>query len=150
MAVSGSAADKKSSFSGEWKLDREKTVLENARLFMSKITFILKNDSLYTTRVYENENGEQYPFNENLTLDGKESSITVYDMPRKAKATWSEQDGSLVIETTTTYSGNSGEVNIVSKETWKVDENAALLTAEFIIKTAQGESKGTHYFRKVK
>jgi len=148
VALSVSAGDKKAGYVGEWKLDREKTNLGNAQLFMSKISIQLKNDSLITIRTYENNNGEQYPFNENLTLDGKEYKITVYDLPRKAKASWSQGDNALVIETTTTFYGNSGEENVVAKETWRVDETGNLLTGEFILKTSQGESKGTHFFRK--
>ncbi len=148
FAVSASAGDKKTSYSGEWKLDREKTMLENTQLFMSKISFNLKNDSLFTVRTYENGNGEQYPFDENLTLDGKEYKITIYDMPRKARAYWSKEDGSLTIETTTTFNGNAGEENIITKETWRVDENGTRLTADFTMKTSQGELKGTHYFKK--
>jgi hypothetical protein len=147
-AILAFAGDKMSNFSGDWKLDREKTNLGNAQLFMSKISIKLKNDSLFTVRTYENGNGEQYPFDEKLTLDGKEYKMTIYDMPRKAKAYWSENDQSLVIETTTTFYGNSGEENVVAKEIWKADENGTLLTGDFTIKTSQGESKGTYYFKK--
>ena len=71
---------------GEWKLNREKTILADNQLFLSKITIQVKGDSLLTTRVYENDNGEEYPFEENLTLDGKDCKIVIYEMPRTSKA----------------------------------------------------------------
>lgn len=142
------AGDKKNSYSGVWKFNKEKTPPVNSRLFLSKISFTLKNDSLFTVREYENNNGETYPFNENLTMDGKEYKIVIYDLPRKARAYWSEQDGSLVIESTTTFNGNSGEEDFISNETWRSDESGNLLTVDFTVKLSSGESKGTYYFIK--
>ena len=61
----------KPDFTGEWKLNREKTALTDNSLFLSGITIKIKADTLFTSRVYENSNGEQYPFDENLTrLEG--------------------------------------------------------------------------------
>jgi len=54
----------KSDFSGEWKLNKEKSVLADNQLFLSGITIQLRSDSMLTARVYENGNGEQYPFQE--------------------------------------------------------------------------------------
>lgn len=148
IVVSVSAVSKKNSYAGEWKLDREKTVSGNSRLMLSKITFNLKNDSLFTARVYENANGEEYPFTENLTMDGKEHEIRIYDMPRKARAYWSQQDGLLIIETTTTFLRDSVGVDVVSKETWKVNETGSILVADYVSTTTEGEVKGTVFFKK--
>ena len=150
ITISVSAGDKKTNFSGDWKLDREKTVLANSQLFLSKINFNMKNDSLLTVRTYENANGEQYPFNENLTMDGKEYKITIYDMPRKSKAYWSDNNESIVIESTTTFYGNSGEVDFITKENWMVDETGTQLKFDFTGKTSTDESKGTYYFKKAR
>ena len=148
LVVSVNAGNNKNSYLGVWKLNKEKTPPANSRLFLSKISFNLKNDSLLTIRTYENDNGETYPFNENLTMDGKEYNIVIYDLPRKAKASWSQQDGSLVIESTTTFNGNSGEQNFISSETWKADETGTSLSVDYIIKLSSGDSKGTYYFTK--
>jgi hypothetical protein len=140
----------KPSFSGEWKLNREKTALTDNQLFLSGITVQIKGDSLLTKRVYENANGEQYPFDENVTLTGKEAKITIYEMPRVTKATGVNTDGSINLESKTTFNGNSGEDNLVAKETWKVSSDAKMLTIEFSNKMSAGESGGTLYFNKVK
>jgi hypothetical protein len=140
----------KAGFSGEWKLNREKTVLGDSQLFMSGVTLLLKGDSLLTTRVYENGNGEQYPFDEDLSLDGKECKIIIYDMPRTSKATRSKSDGSISIESKTTFYGNNGEEDMIAKETWKVDSEGRILTIDFTNTMTGNEMTGTHYYNKVK
>ena len=148
FVIAAIAGDNKTGYTGVWKLNKEKTPAANSRLFLSKISFTLKKDSLYTIRTYENENGETYPFNENLTLDGKEYTIDVYNIPRKAKAHWSEKDGNLVIEAVTTFNGNSGEENFISNEVWKVDEGGNSLTVDYVNKLSAGEFKGSFSFIK--
>jgi len=148
IAAAVYAGDKNSSFSGVWKLNREKTPSANGQIFLSKMSIILKNDSLLTVRTYENSNGETYPFNENLTMDGKEHKIVIYDMPRKSKASWSEQGKSLVIESTTTFTRDSGEENLISTETWKMDDSGTSLTVDYTTTLSSGTFKGSYYFMK--
>ena len=140
----------KTDFSGEWKLNKEKTVLTDNQIFLSGITIQLKSDSLLTTRVYENGNGEEYPFEENLSLDGKESKIIIFDMPRTSKATSSDTTGSIKIESTTTFNGNNGSEDMTAKETWKVENEGQMLTLEFTNKMSGNETTGTYYYNKVK
>lgn len=139
----------KSGFTGEWKLNTEKTVLADNQLFLSGIKVMQKNDSLLITRTYQNSNGDEYPFDENLSLDGKESKIIIYDMPRTSKATKSAADGSIQIESTTTFSGQNGDENLVSKESWSVDSVGNLLTIGFTNKMSSGSVTGTNYYNKV-
>jgi hypothetical protein len=134
-------------FSGEWKINKEKlTVVEN-QLVLSKITIQLKADSLMTTRVYENGMGEEFPFDENLTLDGKECKIVIYEMPRTSKASRTP-DGAITIASATTFYGNSGEEDMVAKETWKVDNEGKTLTLEFSNTMSGVESTGTYIYDK--
>jgi hypothetical protein len=135
---------------GEWKINREKTVIAENQLLLSKVTLQLKGDSLLTTRTYEDPNGTEYPFEENLTLDGKESKITIYEMPRTSKATRSGTDGSIIIESTTTFNNNGVEDNLKAKEVWKLDTEGKILSVEFTNKMSAGEVAGTSYYNKVK
>ncbi|MCX6253146.1 MAG: hypothetical protein NTV31_01570 [Bacteroidia bacterium] len=144
FSVSGQTAG----FSGEWKLNKEKTVLADDQLFLSSVNITLKNDSLLTTRVYENGMGEEYPFKENLSLDGKECKIVIFEMPRTSKASLSDTVGCLRIESTTTFQGNYGEDNMIAKETWKVDAEGNTLIIDFTNKTSDGEVVGTYYYNK--
>jgi hypothetical protein len=140
----------KPGLTGEWKLNTEKTVLADNQLFLSGIKVMQKNDSLLITRTYQNSNGDEYPFDENLSLDGKESKITIYDMPRTSKATKSADDGSILIESTTTFSGQNGDENLISKESWNVDSEGKLLTINFTNKMSNGTVTGTNFYNKVK
>ena len=150
ITFSFSALGQRANFSGEWKLNKEKTVLADNQLFLSRVTIQLKSDSLLSTRVYENANGEEYPFEENLSLDGKECKIVIFDMPRTTKASRSDTDGSLIIESTTTFNGNNGEENLTAKETWKVDDEGETLTIGFTNKMSGSETVGTNYYNKIK
>jgi hypothetical protein len=144
------ATAQKTDLSGEWKLNKEKTVLAENQLFLSGITIQLKSDSLITTRVYENGNGEEYPFDEKLSLDGKECKIVIFDMPRTSKATRSDSDGSIAIASTTTFNGSNGEEDMVANETWKLENDGQLLTLVFTNKMSGNETTGTYYYNKVK
>lgn len=138
-----------SPMSGNWKLDKVKTAIADNNLFLSRITVQLKKDSILTTRVYENANGEEYPFVENLTLDGKDCKITIYDMPRTSKASRAS-DGGILIESKTTFYGNNGEEDMIAKEAWKVDKEGKVLSIDSTNSIAGNESKGISYYNKVK
>ncbi len=140
----------KADMSGEWKLNKEKSVIADGQLFLTSITIKIKPDSLLTTRVYENGNGEQYPFDENLSLDGKECKLVIYDMPRTSTATRSDSDGSIKISSATTFNGNNGEENMTAKESWKLDNEGQMLTLEFTNAMSGNESTGTYFYDRAK
>ena len=148
--ASFSAQAQNSALTGEWKLNREKTVLADNQLFLSKVIIQVKGDSLLTTRVYENGNGEEYPFEENLTLDGKDCKVTIYEMPRTSKASRVNSDGSILIESKTTFTGNNGQEDLLAKETWKVDNESKMLIIDFTNKMSAGEVTVKSYYNKVK
>ena len=136
--------------SGEWKLNKEKSTVADAQLFLSKITIQVKSDSLFTTRVYENGNGEEYPFEENLSLDGKDCKIVIYEIPRTSKATRSATDGSIMIASSTTFNNGNGPEDMTANETWKMDNDGHFLTLTFNNKMSGNEMTGTYYFEKAK
>jgi hypothetical protein len=140
----------KDNFSGEWKLNKEKSALTDTQLFLSKITILLKSDSLLTTRTYENGNGEEYPFDEKLSLDGKDCKIVVFNMPRTSKATLSDADKSIKITSATTFTGNNGEEDMTADETWKLENDGQFLTLSFSNKMSGNDMTGKYYFERVK
>lgn len=150
LISSFSAKAQNASFTGEWTLNKEKTILVDNQLFLRKIKIELINDSILMTRTYQNSNGEDYPFDENLSLDGKESKIIIYDMPRTSNAKKSATNGTILIESKTTFNNNNVEDNMIAKETWKVDNEGNMLAIEFTNKTKGGETSGVHYYNKVK
>ncbi|HEX2976455.1 MAG TPA: hypothetical protein VHO68_11020 [Bacteroidales bacterium] len=132
-------------FDGAWKINAAKSTVPTDQLYLSKINFKVKGDSLYTTRYYQSPDGQEYPFDEVLTLDGTEHKLTIYDMPRVTKASKGE-NGAIVIESKTTFYGNGGEDNLTAKETWKVDGNT--LVQDFTNQMSGQEFKGTFYYMK--
>lgn len=140
----------KPDFSGEWKINKEKTVLPENQLFLSAITIQFKNDSLFTERVYVNGNGDEYPFIENLSLDGKDCKMVIYEMPRTTKVARSSSEGSLMFESSTIFQGNNGADTLSAKETLKIDTEGKILTMDFTNKSSAGETSGTNYYNKAK
>ena len=146
-AFSFDVSAQKSSFSGTWKLDRVKSLLPEYTPILTKITVDLKTDSLLTKRFYDVGDGQEYPFDEKLPLNGTNVSITIYDMPRKANVTWSDKDNTINLTSTITYYDSGSPVDFNSKETWKVDQSNTL-TISFVNKSNQGESTGEFVFTK--
>jgi len=138
----------KSDFNGTWKLDRTKSTLVEYTPTLARIDIKISGDSLLTERYYDTGDGQEYPFTENLTLDGKEYSMTIYDMPRKIKAVWSEQDGSVIVESITTFMGDMGSQDFISKEAWKVDKTTNTFTISFTNKMGGNDSAGAYILNK--
>jgi hypothetical protein len=134
-------------FSGEWKLNKEKSTVADNSLFVSKIIIHQKPDSLLTNRLYENNNGEEYTFDENFSLDGKDTKLTVYDLPRTSRATIGQADGTLNINSTTTFNGSE---DFVAVEKWKLENEGKVLTLAFTNKMSGNEISGTYYYEKSK
>lgn len=143
------AVGQSNSFSGEWKFNREMSTASSNQLILAKITVLQKSDSILTTRVYENDNGEQYPFKENLPLNGKECKIVIFDMPRISSASLSS-GGSLNFESTTTFYGNSGSDNLKTKETWSIQNAGKSLKIDFTTTYSGGSATGVQYFDRIK
>lgn len=135
-------------FSGNWVIDKELSKMPDGNIQICKIKIIQEGDKIATTRTYENDYGEEYPFSEDLTLGGGPLEHYIYDMPRKADAQWAEDKKSIIFESTTTFYGDSGEVNFVAKEKWNVDKKAETFTISFTTSTSQGEQQGTAVFKK--
>ena len=133
-------------YSGEWKLNKEKTgTVGDQQYSLASIKINLTKDSLLTTRVYENVNGEEYSFDENLSLNDKESDITVFGMPRTAKASLSGKDGFLRIESTIVVNSEKHATN----EIWSREKDGKTLTVSFTtITPGMADKIGKKYFEK--
>ena len=148
VAFSMALAKENMDFSGDWVLDKKLSKMPDGNIQISKIKITQDGDKIATRRTYANEYGEEYPFAEDLTLGGDELEHFIYDMPRKAAAKWSEDKKNIVFESTTTFSGDSGEVDFVAKEKWSMDNKIETFTIEFTSSTPHGELQGTAVFKK--
>ena len=142
------AAKKISHFSGEWSLDTEKSDVSEMQLYLLNISVEATKDSLLTARVYSTESGEWFPFDENVSLDGTVLEHVIFDMPRKVSAVAENKGANIVVNSTTTFYGNSGEVDILIKETWSVDKKDKILTIDFVTTWPDGEATQTLYYKK--
>jgi hypothetical protein len=148
IIFSDSAMGQKADFTGTWKIDNTKIPVTGNFPVLIRININIKGDSLLTERIYNTGDGREYPFNENLTLDGKEYLMTVYEMPRKSVASWKEKDVILVHQSTTTANGSNGPVDFKSTETWTVDSVNHILTISFRNTSYEGELTGAFIFNK--
>jgi len=137
------ATAQKMNLNGKWKADVSKSSVISNNPFLVRIDVKISGDSLFTERYYDIGDGQTYPFTENLTLDGKEHDITVYDMPRKTTAIWSEDEGMLKLVSSMSTYGGSGPADFVSKETWKVAEDGKILTISFANTMNGSDSEGS-------
>jgi hypothetical protein len=69
-------------------------------------------------------------------------------MPRKTKAGMADQDATLNIESTTTFNGQDGTADFLSKESWKVDKTTNILSINFVNTISGTEEKGVFVFNK--
>jgi len=148
FAVSVNVTGQISDFSGTWKLDRAKSTQMDYFPTLVKLVVVVRSDTLYTERTYESGDGQEYPFTENVSIDGKEYKITIYDMPRVSKAVWLSSDSILSVESVTTYYGSNGSEDFKSREAWKLDEKNKVLTVNFTNNSSSGEFSGAFVFNK--
>ena len=149
LSVSLFAGKKKVNFSGKWVLDKEKTEIAENSIFLTEISIKQVGDSLFTVRTYENDyDGGVYPFDEDLTLDGKEYEIYIYNMPRTASASWSKKGKSIIINSKITFYGDQGDVDMIAEETFTLEKKGTLLLINLKSKTGEEETEVILYFKK--
>ena len=149
LSVSLFAGKKKVNFSGKWVLDKEKTEIAENSIFLVEISIKQVGDSLFTVRSYENDNdGGVYPFDEDITLDGKEYEIFIYDMPRTASAKWADKGKSIVINSKITFYGDQGDVDMIAEETLTLEEKGTVLLINLKSKTGEEETEVILHFKK--
>jgi hypothetical protein len=146
MTLTTVLSGQKAEFNGSWKLDRTKAGPAGELPLLVNLRITIKGDTLKTTRSYELNDGQQYPFEEQVIIGGKEVEIYIYDMPRKIKANWLENGAALNFISTTTFYGDSGSQNFVSDETWKVDKASGTLTISSVNRTPAGEFNAAFVF----
>jgi len=148
LSITSFASSGNANYSGEWKLDKEKSDLSDSPLYLSKIKITQEENSLQTTRTYMNQNGEQYPFDEVITVDGEEREIMIYEMKRRTSARWSEDGKSLLIKSITKYYGDSGEEEFSIKETVSLNDEGTILSIAYTTNSVYGENTGTYFYSK--
>jgi mannan endo-1,4-beta-mannosidase len=117
-------------FSGEWIFNEERSVLDN--FGMSSIPYKMKvtqgeNDfAIQKTIILEYT--DDMITNENLTLDGKECASEFWNSPRITKATWSQKNDTLFVDSKVMGKRNGQKLEMVSHESWTLHDRGTILS----------------------
>jgi hypothetical protein len=142
-------------FSGEWKLNEQKSDLgQFGGRGAAKTIKVSSSDAkgISIERTSTNQNGEAVVRKENLTFDGKESESAggFGNSTRKATAKWSDDSQSMIINAVMTFDRDGEKMEIKQKETWKLGDNGQTLTIESSSSSSFGESTMKLVYEKVK
>lgn len=118
----------KANFSGEWKLNEEKSELGDfgGRFVARSIKAEQKDDAITIAKTSPGFNGgDPVTTMQTLTFDGKESEITVFGgAKRKSTAKWSEDGQALTFNHTTTFERDGQTNEFKGTETWTMKDGA--------------------------
>jgi hypothetical protein len=123
----------KANFSGEWKLNEQKSTLGQygGRMAAKKLKLNGQTDSLSIQRTATSQDGNEVTMNERLTFDGKETESTLFtNSKKKSTAKWSDDGKSLNVNSTITLDRNGETIEIKVTETWKLADDGKALTIE--------------------
>ena len=141
----------KTDFSGDWKLNEEKSELPERGRRMLSLTLVIKqkDNVLDVTRTYSGRDGAEYTLEEKLTLDGKESTTTFRESPKTTTVKWSEDRKSLHMVSKMIFSRNGNEFEIDTKEVWKFNSDGEL-AIDITSTTPRGERQMALVYSKKK
>lgn len=132
------------SFSGTWKLNKEKCTL-NEQFSMAPGQLIIQQtaDTLNVEKHGEFQ-GQEYVSKDKISLDGKECiNVGFMDSKKKSTATWSD-DGKILTVTTKVPMQDGGEFTM--KETYQID--AGSLKVVMSASSPMGDMAETYGFDK--
>jgi hypothetical protein len=116
-------------FSGEWTLNKEKSVFGEygENIAPRKITINSADNSITIERLSPTMSGEEYTIKETLTFDGKESSIVMFAAnTKKSTAKWSEDGQSLLVNSIINFDIQGQMTEIKVEEVWKLTPEGQL------------------------
>lgn len=98
LFISSAAYGKKADFTGKWKINREKSEL-NDQFSMAPDALVMKQDKkTLSIERHSSFQGESFTFTDNFTLDGEECENEGWmDTVKKSTAVWSDDKKSLTI-----------------------------------------------------
>jgi len=126
-------------FTGEWKINEEKSELGEGRMRgATRLVIKHSDDEMSIERTSMGRSGEAFTSNEKMTLDGKECENMVNTRKKISSATWAEDGKSLNITSSMTFSRDGNTMEIKSTENWMLSaENE--LTIDAVTQTPRGE-----------
>jgi hypothetical protein len=131
----------KADFSGEWKLNEEKSELGNFGRFAARsIKVEQKDDAITIAKTAPSFNGGDATTTETLTFDGKESETTVFGgSKKKSTAKWSDDGQTLIITYSIMFERDGQTTEFKGTETWSLTKDGAL-SAVTVSSSPRGEN----------
>lgn len=141
-------------FSGEWKLNESKSEMGQFGRGAAKKIKVESMDAqgISYDRTTTNQSGEEVVRKEKLSFDGKETESTYAGGfgNAKRKASAKITDDALIIDATTKFDRDGQEIEIKSKETWKLNDGGQTLTIESNSTSSFGENSMKLVYEKQK
>jgi len=143
----------KPNFTGEWKLNEQKSDLGEfgARFAPKKLKINAQAEGMSVDRSSVNQNGEEVTYNEKITFDGKETESTVFNSSKKKSACkWSEDGQVLTVNSTILFDRNGEITEIKMTEAYKLADNGQVLSVESTSNSSFGTNTMKMHFDKAK
>ena len=138
------------SFEGDWTFDRANSEFgEGGDRFVPVKLQITQSDSDMTIeRTYQREFEDDFIDTLKFSLDGKENHSTFWKSPRVIVANWANDEKSLTIITTITFSRDGLESETTSTDIWRILDDGATLSRDFALDGPWGLMRAIYVFTK--
>jgi hypothetical protein len=141
-------------FAGEWKLNESKSEMGQFGRGAAKKIKVESMDAqgISYDRTTTNQAGEDVVRKEKLSFDGKETESTYAGGfgNAKRKASAKITDDAMIIDAKTKFDRDGQEIEIKSKETWKLSDGGQTLTIESNSTSSFGENSMKLVYEKQK
>ncbi len=131
----------KANFSGDWKLNEDKSELGNFGRFAARsIKVEQKTDAIVITKTSPSFNGgDPVVSDETLTFDGKESETTVFGgSKKKSTAKWSDDGQTMTVSYSILFERDGQSSEFKGTETWSLKDG--MLSVVTLSNSPRGET----------
>ncbi len=145
------AQDKKTDFTGSWKLNESKSQMGEGRGRMTATKMKITQDASMLTneKTSVRQSGEEVTTTEKVTFDGKENDNSSNNRQKKSTASWSAEGKILTVNSTTIFERDGNKMEIKSVEVYKSSADDTI-NIESSSSSSRGEFKATLVYDKVK
>lgn len=131
----------KANFTGEWKLNEEKSEFGDfgSRFAAKTIKVEQKAESITISKTAASFNGGDNTTTETLTFDGKESETTVFgNAKKKSVAKWSDDGQTMTVTYSIAMERNGQAMEFKGTETWSLKDG--MLSLVTVSSSPRGEN----------
>jgi len=159
LSVAAMAQSKGANFAGTWELDKSKSQLPQMMADnITSMTWVVTQDGTQITREQKMEGGQGGGGGRGMgmgggrpmtvKLDGSETTSETQRGKSTVKAAWQGDGKILEINTSSTFSGQNGEMTMKSVEHWELADGGKTLKVHQKRETPRGEMESTLVFTK--